>query len=351
MTEAVIKHIQSAVSVPTAWTDAYTEGDKAKVAEIVDWLNAGQAHAPGYQHQRSQIKLAKMAKINQATLNTSLSGKYPSSPTKWLDIAIDTIRRVGERERDVRRTPFVETTVYQAVQAACHRAHLYKNFSVVSAYVGTGKTTAVKRYAETHANVILVEADPDMNAGVLVNMLAELTNAVVHRANKYSAGTKAEKMRGIINRLTGTDSLLILDEAETVTTQCLEYVRRISDKAGVGVVLSGTEKLKPMIKDPHGRFGQISSRVSFWPAVIQGITERDAHAITEAAFEMDDVELTPEILDAFWQVCDGSARVLANSLIPGVRDYGLRRGKELAPELVFKVGQELLGFNRPGRRA
>lgn len=350
MAEA-IKHIQSAVGVPAAWTDTYTEADKRAVSEIVDWINAGQAHAPGYQHQRSQTKLAKMAKINQTTLNIIIAGKYPSAPTKWLEIAIDTIRRMGDRERDVRRTPFVETTVYQAVQAACHRAHLYKNFSVVSAFVGTGKTTAVKQYRDTHANVILVEADPDMNAGVLVNMLAELSNAVVHRSNKYSRGTKAEKMRAIIAALSGTDSLLILDEAETVTTQCLEYVRRISDKAGVGVVLSGTERLKPMIKDPHGRFGQISSRVSFWPPVIQGITERDAHAITEAAFELDEIDITDEIRNAFWQVCDGSARVLANSLIPGVRDYGLRQGKALTPELIFKVGQELLGFHRSARRA
>lgn len=348
MAEVSTIHVQSAVSMPDSWSDAYGAEDQQMVAEIVEWLNAGQDHRPGYQNQRSQTKLAKAAKLNASTLNTILSGKYPSPPRKHLEAVIDTIRRQSQRDRQgVGQLAFVETNVYQTVIAACKRAHMYRNFAVIAAYVGTGKTTAVKRYAERHANVILIEADPDMNAGVLVSTLTEITGAFVHKANRYSEGTKAEKMRGIIQRLKGTDSLLILDEAETVTAQTLEYVRRISDKAGIGVVLSGTEKLKPMIKDPRGKFGQISSRVSFWPPVIKAITEKDAHAMTQAALEDDEIDLSAEILDAFWQMCDGSARVLANSLIPGVRDYGLRQGKALTPELVYHVGQSVLGFSRP----
>lgn len=348
MAEVSTIHVQSAVSMPDSWSDAYGAEDKQMVAEIVEWLNAGQEHKPGYQNQRSQTKLAKAAKLNPSTLNTILSGKYPSPPRKQLQAVIDTLNRQEQREREgVGQLAFVETTVYKTVVAACKRAHMYRNFAVVAAYVGTGKTTAVKRYAQQHANVILVEADPDMNASVLVNTLVDLTGAFVHKANKYSEGTKAEKMRGIINRLKDTDSLLIIDEAETVTAQTLEYVRRISDKAGIGVVLSGTEKLKPMIKDPRGKFGQISSRVSFWPPVIKAITETDAHAMTQVALDDDEIELNAEILDAFWQMCDGSARVLANSLIPGVRDYGLRQGKALTPDLVYQVGQSVLGFSRP----
>lgn len=347
MTDARTQHTQSLVEVPTSWGEKYTEEDKEKATRIVNWLRDGQEHEPGFEHQRSQTKLSKAANIKATTLNTVIAGKYPSSPTKWLDTALDTIRMQMQRETQYRTTtPFVETSVYRTVLAACKRAHTYRNFAVVAAYVGTGKTTAVKQYAETHSNVFLIEATPDMNAGVLVNELVELLKADVHKANKYSEGTKAEKMRGIINRLKGTDSLIILDEAETVSTQTLEYIRRISDNAGIGVVLSGTEKLKPMIRDPRGRFGQISSRVSFWPKVITSITEKDVEMISHSAMQYDGVALTPEVLDAFWQMCEGSARVLANNLIPGVRDYGLRKGLELTPELIFKVGQELLGFKR-----
>ena len=117
----------------------------------------------------------------------------------------------------------------------------------------------------------------------------------------------------------------------------------------IGVVLAGTEKLKPLIMDPQGRFGQISSRVGFWPPVIKGITPDDSEALAMAALSDIDVELSEEVLDAFWQMCDGSARVLVSALIPGIKDYGLKKKKELTPELIYKVGQNLLGFKKTRR--
>jgi hypothetical protein len=156
-------------------------------------------------------------------------------------------------------------------------------------------------------------------------------------------------MDAIIRTLKGTDKLLILDEADKVSTQTLEYVRRISDICKIGVVLSGTELLQPMIKDPRGRFGQISSRVLFWPPVMKNISEKDAHKIVGAALD-GEAELTPEIHKAFFDMCDGSARVLARSLVTGVRDYGIRKGHDLTPELIYRVGEELLGFKKPKGR-
>lgn len=336
-----VEHIASWSEVPAEWSPTYTEDDKDMVRKIITWINDGQVHEPGYANKRTQKKLAISARVSQTTLNNILLGKYPSPPTRQLQAALEVITREGERSK-APPNPFVETSVYRTAVAACTRAHMYRNFGVISAYVGTGKTESVRRYAQEHSNVYLVEATADMNAGVLMTELVELTGAVVHKANRYSAGTKAEKLAAVIRALKGTDSLLIIDEAETVTSQTLEYVRRISDLAEIGVVLSGTEKLKPLIKDPHGRFGQISSRVGFWPAVIKGITADDARAICEAA--LPDHELDDELHDAFWQVCNGSARVLAKSLIPGVRDYGLNKGLTLSPTLIFEVGQQLLGF-------
>jgi len=345
-----IPHQQSTQGYPETWHTSYNENDIKDVYSIVDWINDGQHHEPGYKNQRSQTKLSKASKVNDSTLNTILRGKYVSSPTKFIKKMLDAIRRWDMREEEgVHDCPFVETSVYRTGIAACKRAHLYRNIAVLSAFVGTGKTRTLKYYAANHSNVILVEATPDMNASVLVTELVHQTGAVVHKTNSYSSGTKAEKTAAVINALKGSDSLLILDEAETVSTKTLEYARRISDKAHVGLVLSGTEKLQPLIKDPQGRFGQVSSRVGFWPPVIKGITQDDCEALAAAALSDFDIELTEEILDAFWQMCDGSARVLVSALIPGIKDYGLKKKKELTPELIFKVGQTLLGFKKARR--
>jgi DNA transposition AAA+ family ATPase len=327
---------------PVSYTDRYSAEDKHLVEKIIRWLNNQAASGD----KKTQRMLGRAGGVNQSTVQAVLKGTYVSSPTKWLKELDAATQRLDARDATHQGSiSFVETSVYRTVMAACKRAHLYHNFSVVSAYVGTGKTTALKEYAnQHHKTAILVEATPDMNAAVMLNELVSLTQAVVHKAHRYSIGTKAERMAGVIRTLSGSDKLLIIDEAETVQASTLEYVRRISDKAGIGVVLAGTEKLSPMIRDTQGRFGQISSRVGFWPEVIKAIDPSDCRALVEAAFRADKVKLTTDIHDALWQCCGGSARVLMNNLIPGIRDYGLAKGHALTPELVMKLFNNLLGY-------
>jgi len=339
-----IKHTRSAVEVPTTWKDVYNEQNKKDVARIITWLNDGQLHEPGYENQRSQTKLSKSADVKPTTLNTILQGKYPSPPGRHIEKVIDIITREEMRTREtLGNNPFVETSVSVAVNAACHRAHIYRNFGVVSCYVGTGKTWALKNYIASHPNAIMIEATPDMNTLVLLRDIVEACGAIVHKSHKFSRGTKADMIDAVIRKLKGTDTLLILDEAEKVTTQTLEYVRRISDLAEIGVVLSGTEYLRPLIRDPRGRFGQISSRVGFWPPVIKQIHYTDSRKIVDAAIG-DKVELTEELHQAFYKVCDGSARVLARTLIPAVHDYGIRKGIAITPKLIHTLGEKLLGY-------
>lgn len=326
---------------PANWSDKYNADNKRDTKRIIDWLN---------NNEISQATISKAADISNTTFNNVVKGKYISPPSLYIIKIMDTIERYDKRgDEGIQDCPFVETTVFRAVTAACTRAHLYRNFSVVPEFVGTGKTRSLKHYAAHNSGVIVIEATPNMNPGVFISELVIQTGAIVHKSSRHSSGTLAEKVSAVITALKHTDSLIVLDEAETVCTSTLEYLRRISDKAGVGVVLAGTEKLKPLIKDPQGRFGQISSRVGFWPPVIQGITKDDAIALARAAFG-DQVEISDESLDALWQMCDGSARVLVSALIPAIKDYGLKKNHPLTPDLIFTVGNNILGFTTRSNR-
>jgi len=340
------KHV--VIEVPAQFHEAYTEQDINDVKRIIVWLNDGQVEGIDYQNMRSQTKLSRAANVKQTTLNNVLRGVYISPPRKHIDKLLDTITREELRQREtLGDNPFVETSVYISVKAACHRAHVYRNFGVVSSYVGTGKTWALKHYCHEHPNAVLIEATPDMNALVMLREIVEATGATVTKSHKYSRGTKSDLMDAVIRKLKGTDTLLIIDEAEKVTTQTLEYVRRISDLANVGVVLCGTEYLRPLIRDPRGRFGQISSRVGFWPPVIKAINPSDSRKIVDAALGHQ-IEIDDDLHKAFFKVSDGSARVLARTLIPAVHDYGIRKGKDITPKLIVTLGEQLLGYHTPG---
>jgi len=329
------------LAYPEQWSATYSDQDKRDTKRILDWLN---------NHEVSQATVSKSADMSNTTFNNVVKGKYISPPSLYITKILDAISRQDERSNEgIQDCPFVETTIHEAVNAACKRAHLYRNFSVVATFVGTGKTRSLRQYQANNSGVIIIEATPNMNPTVLINELVQKTGAIVHKSNRHSQGTKADKVAAVINALKGTDSLIVLDEAETVCTSTLEYVRRISDQAGVGVVLAGTEKLKPLIKDPQGRFGQISSRVGFWPPIIQGITANDCEIMCRAAFGKQ-IEISDESMDALWQMCDGSARVLVSALIPAIKDFGFKQGHELSPDLIFTVGNKILGFTPRQRR-
>jgi DNA transposition AAA+ family ATPase len=264
-----------------------------------------------------------------------LKGSYPASPTKFLQQMLEALKSQDAR-MSTRGVPFVETTVYRLAASVYHRARTYQNPGVLAGYVGTGKTTAAREYARRTANVFVIECMRNMSSSAFLDDLCSQLSLTY----EARGASKERKFIAIVRALKGSESLLIVDEADTVNPETLHYVRRVRDMSGVGVVLQGTENLLALIKPEHGRFDQIRSRIGFWPETIRGLTRQDADEIALAAFE--DQEVSDATLDAMWQVCAGSARLLTEALIPAIRDYGLRRGRSLDAALVIQVATEAL---------
>ena len=349
----ILPHPSTAMAYPRTYAAGYSAADRQALCEVIDWLNAGQG--AGRANPRTQAGLARATGLSAASISQLLKGSYPSSPGKHLNALTDTIARCRQRvDEKLDGAQVVATSVFKVVQKVCQRARLMRDIGYVSAVVGTGKTTALTFYAENSPGVYLIEGDPDMSAAVFINELVALTHATVAKANKYSNGTKADRYAAVLRALTGTDSLIILDEADKVRDTTLEYLRRLSDKAGIGAVLAGTQRLYPMLANPiaGGRFDQLGSRVGFRSELIESILEKDARLMVEAAFEGEEMELTDEVHHAFWHVCGGSARTLSK-LIPNVRDFGLSKGHVLSAELVLAAGQQTMGLKpvRPVGRA
>ena len=316
------------LEAPQEWRDSYADTDRQAVLQVIDWLN---------QAQQTQTHLARIARINPSTLNQVIAGRYPSSPTKFLSQMLDAITSETER-LGMRGVPFVETSVSKLANAIFHRARTYKNIGVLSAFVGTGKTTAAREYQRRTSNVYIVECIRNMSASALLDSLCQSLNLTA----EVRGASKEKKFLAIVRALARSESLIIVDEAETVTPESLHYVRRLRDLAEVGIVLVGTEHLLTLIKVEGGRFDQVRSRVGFWPRRIDRIEREDCDAVVFAAFPEMDVDV--KTLDAFWAISGGSIRILVESLIPAIRDFGLRAGHKLNAPLVRHVAKEVLGI-------
>lgn len=307
---------------------AYAPQDFDKVEQIKRWLD---------DNAKSRAWLGKKASIPSGTLSQIMGGKYVSSPTRQLNQLLSVLETETERLKD--GTPgYVKGSVHKLLQVVCDRTRKHANFGVVTGYVGVGKTRFGKEYRAAHPMTLMVEASPNMTPGVLLTeLLEQLNNAVPPGLDR--------KFRELTRVLRGTNYLLIVDEAERLSSAALEYLRRTRDMAGVGVVLMGTEKLTSLIKPQHGQFDQIRSRVGMWPKTIEGITRDDADDMVRAALA-DVGEPSDEVFDALWAYCDGSARVLNENLMAAVRDYGIGQ-QPLSADIVHKIAQKVLFMNRP----
>lgn len=304
-----------------SWPAHYTTDDIARIERISGWME---------QKQYTQAALARLARISASTLNQILKGVYATSPSKQLVSAESAMRHAEETSADA--VAPVETSVYKLAFAACGMARRYRNFAVLPAFVGTGKTFAIKQYAKRHPNTHLIEATPTMTTQSLVKLLARVV------AGYDGKGSIDDKFRAVVDALRNTDSLLIVDEAETLTPHQLHTLRRIRDLANIGIVLSGTEHLSGLIKPEHGQFDQIRSRTGFWPETVRQITQEDAAALIQSGFGTE--EVPDEVVQRLYGYCKGSARMLVEGLIAGVREF--RKGRPLDVKLVDAVAKQTL---------
>lgn len=302
------------------WPEHFTIPDRQIAQRALEWIS---------ERQYTQAALARLSRTNPSTLNQILKGKYATSPTKQLQ-AVDSAMRNADEETGLAIAP-VETSVFRLAHRACDMARRYHNFAVLSAWVGTGKTFALKRYVATHPNTYLVEATPTMTPQSLTKQLARLVLSL-------EKGSIADKFDAVVASLKGTDSLIIVDEAETLTHNQLETIRRIRDLAGIGIVLAGTEHLAGLIKPEHGQFGQIRSRTGFWPAVVQRITADDAAALVQSGFGTEDIP--EDVIARMYAYSKGSARMLVEGLVAGIKEF---RGEHaLNVALVDAVAKQAL---------
>ncbi|MCW5300886.1 DNA transposition protein [Herbaspirillum lusitanum] len=317
------------LTVPTTWAESYDAADVDAAKRIVVWLN---------DKEMTRSWLARLARISPSTMSQILSGKYPTSPSRQLS-EMEAAIEAHETRSSVATIPFVTTSIYQMTALVCDRARKYANFGILTGAVGVGKTAGLKQYQGQNEHTIIVEANPNMTAGVL---LTELLTAL----GAPCPNSMDKKFSAVVEALKDTTRLLIIDEAETMMPQCLHYLRRIRDKANVGIVLAGTDRLMQLIKPLRGQFDQIRSRVGFWPAAIQRAERADIDAIAQAALA-DQGELAPDVLEAIWHYCQGSVRMLVENLIPALRDYALHK-YDISPEVIDQTAEKVL-FMPPRR--
>lgn len=229
----------------------------------------------------SLAAIARRAGIGSSTLSAWMNCTYEGRVSQisdkvrvWLDAQESLTNGASSVPAPLAWT---RTPTSQAIIDVFEYAQATGDVGVVCGGAGIGKTESAKRYAATRPNVWLLTMDPSLRSshGVL-HYMADVLGVQESRAEKLS--------RAVCVRLTDTQGLLIVDEAQHVMTDGLDQLRSIHDRAAVGLVIMGNHGVWSRL-DGGGRkaeFAQLFSRVGM-RLTKNRPTAADINAILDAA--------------------------------------------------------------------
>lgn len=257
------------------------------------------------QKQCTISSAARSTDLSAATIHLWLNEKYKGNVEKISKAVEQFIEREELRANNI-DIPFVETSVAQDVYEIANTCHIENEIGVCCGYAGLGKTYAVKMYALEHTDVILIEADFGYTPKVLFSE--------IHKELGFEGtGALHNMVVDIVDKLKNSGRLIIVDEAENLPYRALELLRRIYDKAKVGILLVGMPKLLKNLKGDKGQYTQLYSRVGVL-AELKPIVDNDILNIAS--------KITPNSVSIYSKLSafrGGNTRVLTKLLVRASR--------------------------------
>jgi DNA transposition AAA+ family ATPase len=210
----------------------------------------------------SQKALSVLCGVPYGTFSAWMGGSYAGRGDRIAEAA----RRGIEAHRAKARTRalapkapgFVATPTAEAIGGVLEHAQHMPELVVITGGPGVGKTTTAQAYRARHPNVWLLTGEPVH--GTPRALLDELADTL----GLAASGLSSQRLsRAVTARLRGTGALVIVDEAQHLTSQTLDQLRALHDLAEIGIALLGNETVHARLEGGTraAHYAQLYSRV------------------------------------------------------------------------------------------
>jgi len=131
--------------------------------------------------------------------------------------------------------------------------------TVIGTGPGTGKTMAITEYAQKAPDVFVATMQPSTRS--LGQMITEVMIAIGILPRRLRA---ADASREVVKRLTGSNALLVIDEANHLNYESIDELRAWHDRLNIGLCLAGNEELIREIQQGKNKdaFARLNSRIA-----------------------------------------------------------------------------------------
>jgi DNA transposition AAA+ family ATPase len=246
----------------------------------------------------SQAQAVREMNYSSSVLSAYRKDEYKGDVQKLEGAILQWIaRQVKGRER--KRVPIVETGDLRRITNAIQIAHAEKDIALIVADAGSGKSTAAAWYAKyNEKSVVLIHVVSGMNRRMLVHAMARQLSLDIM---KVAFNTL---VKNVSDMLFERDMVVILDEADYLRADALEFTRRlVYDLGQSGLVLIGLPRLKYQIQNLRNDHRQLESRIGVC-LHLSGLSRVDAAMIAESVWS----KIDKKIVDAIFHVSKTDVR-------------------------------------------
>lgn len=225
---------------------------------------------------KSQIQIARETGISGAVISQFINGTYEGDNKKVTDDIEKYLTIAIERLENADNTTFYpELRNTKTSLFAVKYAHKNCDVVLLSGDAGAGKTTALKYYTQNNTGVIFITASTCISSPTAI--LKEILSAM----GKKTSGNKSQIEKTLISALSNSSRLIIIDEADQLTFNAIQAVRNLNDKAHVGVLLSGNNRIyNQMVTGVRcTEFDQVRTRIFMRPKVSNTYTVEEMQNI------------------------------------------------------------------------
>ncbi len=228
--------------------------------------------------------------------------------------------------------PYVNLRRTSRIKGIVRITHEEKFIGLVLGNSGTGKSRALEEYAmENPSTSLLVKCDPTMGLSTLVSHIAREIGIDSH-------GRLSEVSDRLIMELGKRDLVVMLDEADYLTDQGLEWARiAINDKGRSALVLAGQPRIEFRIKSFKADHRQIENR-----SIVYRIEDLASSEVAQVLGAVWPGGIDERVVKIFDESARGSLHLLVRHIALTKRGMRAAQGLELPTEEVVTDAARML---------
>lgn len=287
---------------------------------------------------KSGISLTKIGTsigYTGATISLYVNEKYRGDVPKIEHALKAYLKNIQLRKNLKQYKPvFCDLQNSRQVFASCKMAHVDKVMNVIISDSGLGKTEALKEYTKRYPTSILVEVDATYTTKRLFSVIHQ-------KLGRSGRGVLGDIYSDCVDSLKKTDILLIIDEAEYLPKKALELIRRVYDKAEIGIVLSGMPILLQNIRGLHSEYRQIFTRIAA-SMKLSPFNKEDVKKIACVQLGLRPFENVNDktIIETLYSECRRNGRTLSMLIFQCIR-ISESQSVDISPELIKQAATML----------